>query len=272
MVSLSKRGVSARGMAGRLPSTVSSTPSSASRRERSAANAGSVPQPRALDVDRRVERDVAVGQNRDAVGEQDRLVDVVRDEQHRGPVARAELGEQRVHADARRARRARRTARRAATARARARARGRAQPVAPLRPRASWASRARGPRSSTSRERGRPALAYVGAAQSEHDVVEHACPRQEPCVLEHDGAPRGNDRVALGCRRRGRRARAAACSCRVPLRPSSATNSPSRSSRFKSSSTTRDPNARRDAGRAHDNRRAAPRTAPRSISGARSPR
>ena len=181
------------------------------------------------DVDRRVERDAAVGRARDAVGEQDRLVDVVGDEQHRRPVARAQLRRAARASGCGSARRARRTARRAAAARARARAPGpsatrcASPPDSVLRP-VALVRRA----SPTSRERGPPALARVGAAQAEHDVVEHARPRQQPGVLEHHRPPRGHDDRARRRRRRGRRARAAACSCRCRCARAARRTRPSR--------------------------------------------
>ncbi len=81
----------------------SSTPSSASSRERSAAKARIAAQRGRgnVEVDRTVEREAAVGEHEHAVGEHDRFVDVVGDEQDRRVVARAELGHEAVHPDAR---------------------------------------------------------------------------------------------------------------------------------------------------------------------------
>ena len=52
---------------------------------------GVAAQPRTVEVDGQVERQTALGQDEHPVGEQDRLVDVVGDEQHGRVVALAEL-------------------------------------------------------------------------------------------------------------------------------------------------------------------------------------
>ena len=142
------------------------------------------------DVHARVEREVAVTEHEHAVGEQDGLVDVVRHEQHCGPVAVAQPPQQRVHPDPRQGvertegfveQEQLRLAHHRAGERdtLRLAARKRLRPVALV------------SREADLVERGAPRGRVLScAAQSEHHVVEHARPWQEPRVLEHDGAPR----------------------------------------------------------------------------------
>ena len=79
------------------PSATSSTPSSASSRARRARNAG-WPRSRGRGTSTGRSSEMrAVGEHEHPVGEQDRLVDVVGDQQDRGPVAGAQLLDEGVH-------------------------------------------------------------------------------------------------------------------------------------------------------------------------------
>ena len=192
---------------------VSSTPSSASRRERRARKRRS-PRSRGCGTSTGTSREIdAVGQHEHPVGEQDRLVDVVGDEQDRRAVAGAQLLDAGRASGSGSARRGRRTARRAAAARARARAPGPARPAGPRRPRASWASRPRGRPGRPRRAPARPRRVGVAAGRGRARRCRARGPRQQPGVLEHDRPPLGHEDVALGAARRARRGPAGACSC-----------------------------------------------------------
>ena len=73
-----------------LPYGATSTPSSCSSRPRSWSNAGPAEHAGPRQVDGHVDRDAPVAQHERTVGEQDRLVDVVGDQQRRRAVAGAE--------------------------------------------------------------------------------------------------------------------------------------------------------------------------------------
>ena len=236
--------------------TASSTPSSDSSRARSAASPG----PR-----RRRRRGRCAGrrmrpsvEHEDPVGEHDRLVDVVGDEQDRRAVARAQVAQQGVHPDAgERVERAERLVEQqqlgvadqrpgqrdalllAAGQLARP---GRSRPARPTsasaaRPRRR-ASRPRRPRVTLSRPAATAAAGGPGRRRR-----APAARRRRPCRRR---------------RGRARRAPAAACSCRSRCAPSSATNSPGRELEVES---VEDRPRRRTAGR---RRRGRPRAAVRA--------
>ena len=184
------------------------------------------------------------------VREHDRLVDVVRHEQHRRTVPAHSRRSSRASACGS-ARPARRTARRPAAARVRAPATGPAPRAAARRrtargpgaappasrPRPAPPGRARGRPAPAGRARRCPAPASTAAAAASWNTT--------------DPLPGDAESAAAGRRRgRARRARAAACSCPSRCAPSSATNSPAAMSRSTPSSTSVRRSSRRGSGSA----------------------
>ena len=164
---------------------VSTTPSSASRRRRRAVKAD------ALRVRGRGMSTATSSEMRPSVstttrlGEQDRLVDVVGDEQRRPGGGGRQLLQQAVHADAGEGvEGAERLVEQQQLGLAR-RGPGPARPAGPRRPTACAASAGPG-------RRGRPRRARRGRArrrrrgQADDDVAQHPLPRQQARLLEHD--------------------------------------------------------------------------------------
>ena len=195
---------------------VGGTPSAASSCARRSAKRGVGRVAGAVEVDGDVSGDAARVEHDHPVGEHDRLVDVVGDQQDRRPVPGAQLAAAARASGSGSARRGRRTARRPAAAPARGPASGPAPPAAARRRTAGrpGALAAREPDLGQAARRPRPAAPRP--AQAERHVVEHPLPGQQPGVLEHHRHLVGHRDRARCRRRRGRarRAPAAGCSCR----------------------------------------------------------
>ena len=230
---------------------VSSTPSSASSRERSVGERGVGAPARAVDVDADVERDLPVGEHR----RRGRRAAPPR--RRRGSRAAPPAGagrraaaSKRVHADAgQRVERAERLVEQQQVA-ARARARGRARPVAPRRPRACFGQSSfvvvEADLAQRVRARVRGRRRRAGRARRCRCTVAHGSSRAS---WKTTARRRGHDDRALDAVDRARRAPATACSCPEPLRPSSATNSPAARLQVDPVEHLTDPNVARRAER-----------------------
>jgi hypothetical protein len=126
-------------------------------------------------VDGQVEADAALVEHEHPVGEHDRLVDVVGDQQHGGPVALPQLAQQGVHPDpGERVQRAERLVGQQEFGLADERA-GQRGALLPRRRTARWARPARGPRGRPRRGRRGPSRSASLPREPEQDVVEDRC-------------------------------------------------------------------------------------------------
>ena len=150
------------------------------------------------------------------VGQHDRLVDVVRDQQYGGLMARRTASAAARASSAGSARPARRTARRRAATPAPAPATAPARPAAARRRTARSARPARGRRARPRRALAGPRSRGPGPRSPRTTLSSTRCPRQQPGVLEdHRHLLRHGDLARCPPRRgRARPAPAAACSCR----------------------------------------------------------
>ena len=189
---------------------------------RSSPKRGSAGGARAGEVDRELRLDPSrpVGHHHDAVAEQDRLVDRVRDEQHGlpvGPATAPRAPPATAHASARPARPAARpsAARAGFTANARARDKRWRMPPEKLVRVGRFEAREPDPAEPAPRHRGALPRAHAAHPQPEGCVVEHAEPGKQPVLLKHerDLRARPDGHPARGRRSPARRRSAAAWTC-----------------------------------------------------------
>ncbi len=154
-------------------------------------------------MDREVDGDRPAGEDEHAIGEQDGLVDVVRDQQHRRVVARAQVLEQAMHAGSRqRVKRAERLVKQHQLRLAdqcpgerRALCLAAGQRHRPCPGMGCQAYLAEGRQASLTQSR---TFARASGLETERDVRQHALPRQQPGLLEdHRAALRDQHLAAI---------------------------------------------------------------------------